>query len=188
MRHRTIIYISGILIFIISFLILFIIANIASAFSDFIEPGRSSFKSLLFVLITLFLPMVSSFFSSRTFVKWFEKRKNLKVNWIPKNKIILFLIVFLYSLTAFIGIPAVQSQNNNWAVEEYKRINTGDNPRVWESHPYIKSFVSVPIIPFFVMSYHEYQLDGLYGWGGWDIQLWYLVGVKRLLSVPFWVS
>ena len=59
---------------------------------------------------------------------------------------------------------------------------------MWESHPYIKTFVSIPIAPFVVMSYHEYQLDGLYGFGGWDIQVWYLTGVKRILILPLWVS
>ncbi len=188
MRFKFRTYIIGVIIFIIFFVAFFVGMNLLFTLTDILQPGQSDLLAIIFFLLTFFVPVVISFFISRLVVRWYERRKGIKVFWLPRNKLVLSLIISLYLLTVFIGNPIVQSFNNKWAIDEYKRINTGDNVRVWESHPYIKTFVSIPITPFVIMSYHEYQLDGLYGFGGWDIQVWYLAGVKSILILPLWVS
>jgi hypothetical protein len=181
--------------------------NLFGTLVEIFPPEISNDYVPIFCFITLVLPVLLSLLLSQLFVKWYQRRKQIKLIWFPRNKVTISIVAGLYVLTAFAGIPSVQSHNSKWAVEEYKRINTGDqshnskwaveeykrintgdNQRVWESHPYISSYFSVPVLPLVVMSYHEYQLAGVYGWGGWDIQLWYLFGVKRLLRLPFWVS
>jgi hypothetical protein len=174
--------------FFIVFIISFIGVNLFGALVEMYPPEISNDYLPIFCFITFILPVLLGLLSSRVFVKWYQRRKQIEMIWFPRNKVTISIVASLYLLTAFAGVPSVQSHNSKWAVEEYKKINTGDNQRVWESHPYISSYFSVPILPLVVMSYHEYQLDGLYGWGGWDIQLWYLFGVKRLFRLPFWVS
>ena len=188
MKPKIKTYAIGIVTFIISFFLCFIVTNLVCAFADFLHPGQSDLLAILFFTLTFFTPIIISFLIARLIIRWYERRQGIKVNWLPRNKLVLSSIISLYLLTLYIGNPVVQSSNTKWAIDEYKRINTGDNVRVWESHPYIKTFVSIPIAPFVVMSYHEYQLDGLYGFGGWDIQVWYLTGVKRILILPLWVS
>ncbi len=94
----------------------------------------------------------------------------------------------MYTFTTFMGIPEVQNQHTKSAVEEYKRINAGENSHEQKSYPYIKTFVSIPILPFLILSYHEFQLDGLYGWGGWDIHVWYICGSKFIFKLTLWIS
>jgi hypothetical protein len=59
---------------------------------------------------------------------------------------------------------------------------------VFEQHPYIWTYAAVPIAPGVIVSYHEYQLDGLYGFGGFDLSIWYVVGAKSLGGIPLWLS
>jgi hypothetical protein len=98
------------------------------------------------------------------------------------------LIAGAYAITAIFGSPAVQSESTRWAVSEYKRVKATGSSRVFEQHPYIWTYAAVPIAPGVIVSYHEYQLDGLYGFGGFDLSIWYVVGAKSLGGIPLWLS
>ena len=93
-----------------------------------------------------------------------------------------------YLLTAVFGVPAALSQQQSWAVAEYKRVRGTDSPQVWDAHPYIHCYAAVPVVPGLVLSYHEYQLAGLYGFGGFELTLWYGVGARSLGVLPLWLS
>ncbi len=188
MKKKIIAYIVGILIFLIVFLVLFIVVNFVGAYTDLYPFGIQNNYLTFYCLLVLLIPILAGFIVARQFFKWCERRKNIKVNWFPQNRSIRIIIFSLYLFTAVAGIPSIQSHNTKWAIDEYKRINTGDNPRVWDTHPYIRSYFALPILPFIVLSYHEYQLDGLYGLGSWDVQLWYIFGVKRIIQLPLWIS
>lgn len=98
------------------------------------------------------------------------------------------VLVAAYVMTWAFGAPAAQSHQAAWAVGEYKRLKASGSPLVWDSHPYIQSYAAVPVAPGLLLTYHEYQLDGLYGFGGFDLYLWYGVGVKSLAHLPLWLS
>jgi hypothetical protein len=93
-----------------------------------------------------------------------------------------------YASTAVFGVPAVQSDQTAWAVAEYKRVKERSPQRVFEQHPYIRSFAALPAAPGVVLSYHEYQLDGLYGLGAFELSVWYGVGTRSLGCLPLWIS
>ena len=101
---------------------------------------------------------------------------------------ILLLIGATYIITAVFGIPAAQSYRTSWAVAEYKRVKASGSVRVWEAHPRIRTYAAIPIAPGLILFYHEYQIDGLYGFGGFELALWYGVGVKSLGALPLWLS
>ena len=188
MTKKIIAYISSLFIFCLIFLLSYTVVNIVFAYSDFYPPSIPEDYLPIFCIVTLLFPIFIGFIVTRIFIKWYEGTNKIKLNWFPKNRSIKNTIFGLYLLTAFVGIPSIQSHNTKWAVEEYKRINTGENQRVWKTHPYIGTYLAIPILPFIVISYHEYQLDGLYGLGSWDIQLWYFTGVKRITRITLWVS
>ena len=98
------------------------------------------------------------------------------------------LLVAAYLVTWAFGVPAAQSHQDAWAVAEYKRLKATGSARVWDAHPRIRSYAAVPIAPGVLFTYHEYQLDGLYGFGGFELFLWYGAGVRSLGSLPVWVS
>lgn len=106
----------------------------------------------------------------------------------PFRKWVVGAIVAAYMLTAIIGIPATTTQQTTWAVNEYNRLKASGSTRVWDAHPYIRSYIAIPLAPCLILSYHEYQLDGLYGFGGFELTFWYLFGVKSLGSLPLWLS
>ena len=93
-----------------------------------------------------------------------------------------------YVFTVIAGIPAAQNARTDWAVQEYKQIHSQSGRMQSASHPRIKTFVSVPVLPFVIVSYHEYQLAGLYGWGGWDVQVWYIFGAQSIGRFGLWIS
>ena len=103
-------------------------------------------------------------------------------------KLILLIILAGYFLTIVFGIPAVQTHTDRWAISEYKRLKASGSPLVWDIHPYIATYAALPIVPGVILTYHEYQLDGKYGFGGFQLFVWYGWGVIELPSIPLWLS
>jgi hypothetical protein len=140
----------------------------------------------IFVVLTAGIPFVLTALLG----VWCHRR-----GWLPTvlpasrwRRPLVYCVVGAYSVTAIFGVPAVQTDTNMWAVEEYKRLKAAGSYRVWEVHPYIATYAALPIAPGVVLVYHEYQLGGLYGFGGYELYVWYAVGVKSVLTFPLWVS
>jgi len=181
-------YASTVMIFVALFLVSFATLNELCIYAG-LAPGQFPDLYLpLFCIVTLLLPVVIGFAVSRTYLRWYERRNDKKTTWIPSNKAFIVTLVCLYLLTAFSGVPAVQSHNSDWALTEFKKIRGVNNPVVMGPYPTMATYFSLPILPFVVLSYHEYILAGLYGWGGWDIQVWHVSGVKRVVNFTVWIS
>ena len=180
MKNENLTYVIGILVFLISFAVIFVLANWVCVIFEIRHREQSSFFDLLFFLITIIMPFLISFTLARSMVRLYEKRYGIKVFWLPRDKTVLYAIICLYSITGFIGNPIVQSYNTKLIIDEYKGIISRNSEMIRESYPYLKTYVSFPIAPFVVVSYHEFTIAGLSGWDGWDIQIWYIAGVKRI--------
>jgi hypothetical protein len=136
----------------------------------------------LFVAVLLGVPLIVAAVLGRVF-----RRKG----WLPRINLrghVAMTIGALYTLTVVFGLPAVQTYENSWAVEEYKRDKASGNARVWATHPYIATYFAAPVLPGLVLTYHEYQLDGLYGFGGFELFGWYGIGVAPVAHLPLWLS
>lgn len=157
--------------------------------SNFFNPILSGFISsplyaLILITCSLFCGLILAMllmtrYSRRVSVKW-EKSRGAKV--------FLCGILILYFVTWAVGVPTVQSSNTKWVIEQYKRLKEEKDTRVWEHHPYLRTFLSFPVLPFVVISYHEFQLHGIWGYGGLDIHVWYIKDVKLIFRLPLWIS
>ena len=137
-----------------------------------------------------YIAVMASFFPAAA-VAWFISRGIRRPLALPTvcslSRWIRITILALYVCTAVFGVPAVHSVLVASEVAEYKRVREEGN-RVWSVHPRIEVFFSCPVLPFVIVSYHEYQLAGLYGWGGWEVHVWYIVGARSVVRLPYWVS
>lgn len=119
---------------------------------------------------------------------WRSLRRKLRLaNFRPQRRSLQATVLALYLCTAVFGIPSVHTELVRYEIAEYKHARN-EGRRVWPAHPRIEFFFSCPILPFVIITYHEYQLAGLYGWGGWEFHLWYIVGAKSITGLSFWVS
>lgn len=101
----------------------------------------------------------------------------------PSTSVTTGLLVVTWAF----GAPKVQTDLAAEEIGTYKKLRA-ENNRVWEVHPRIQFVASLPIAPAVLLTYHEYQLAGLYGEGRWDVHLWYGAGTVQLLSFGTWIS
>ncbi len=150
-------------------------------------PLRLSAEMLpVYILALLGLPVAVAWLA----VSRLGRRWGAKVDRTPRGipRAVLYLLLVGYVLTTVVGVPAAQSHRDAWAVAEYKRLRASGSKRVWDAHPYIRTYVSIPLLPCVILSYHEYQLDGLYGLGTFEVAVWYGVGVRTADVWPLWIS
>jgi cytochrome b561 len=105
-----------------------------------------------------------------------------------KARYIHLLIVFLLLVTWIFGAPAVQNALQEEAVEYYKSAVASNRSKIESSYPYSHVSVSLPVFPGILLSYREYQVAPLWGWGGWEVHVWYIFGSIRLISLMLWIS
>lgn len=164
----------------------FTVAIIVLAIGGMLEmapPESSDVGTLIYLTLQIGLPIVSAVFMWRLLSRQQAISPPAR-RWYGWGR----WIVAAYVLTAIFGGPAVQSESTRWAVSEYKRVKATGSPRVWDSHPYLRTYATVPVAPGVLVTYHEYQLDGLYGFGGFELSIWYIAGVRSLAAFPLWVS
>lgn len=138
----------------------------------------------ILLLVMLGVPALSAVGVAR----WLGRRWNLSFV-VPDTELgnrLKRVLIWAYLATAVFGVPATLSHQNAWAVGEYKRLHADGG--TWASHPYIQSYLAIPVLPGVIVSYHEYQLAGLYGFGGFEVTVWYGAGVKSLWVLPLWLS
>jgi hypothetical protein len=138
--------------------------------------------TIIFVLVSVGIPAAVALFAWR----WTRSRLGNDGPLI-RSRIVRWIVVASYLLTWALGVPAVHTSLVTFEISEYKRMRT-ENNRVWEAHPRIEFSFDIPILPFVILSFHEYQLAGLYGWGGWDLHFWSGMAVTRIGRVALWVS
>ena len=114
-------------------------------------------------------------------------RRRLSLNQWSFSSPTAVTIVALLAVTWAFGAPRVQTDLTAEEIGTYKRLKA-ENNRVWEEHPRIEFVASLPVAPGVLLTYHEYQLAGLYGEGRWDVHLWYGAGTVQLLGFGTWIS
>lgn len=182
MKHRFIKYLIGSIVFLVIFTVMFICTHILADFLGIFPPALPKYGKSLFASLLLAISAIVAVPIARFAMRCYSRKYNLTS--VPLNKWLVAMLLVGYILTAAIGVPTVQSSNTQWALQEHASIEVKDKSKT----PYLQTYLALSIFPFVVLSYHEYQLAGLYGRGGWDVHLWYLFGVKSLIFLPIWVS
>jgi hypothetical protein len=93
-----------------------------------------------------------------------------------------------YLATWMIGGPSVQSSLDREAFEAWKRIEARQHDSELQAFPHIRTLLVLPVAPGLVLSYHEFQVAMLHGWGGWTLHFWYGIGSRELVRLSSWIS
>jgi hypothetical protein len=152
---------------------------------DFAPPLIEGPRVIGWLVLVLGVPLVVG-----VSLRWWLRRRFqshlIPIPRVPRGLLRVFLAAYL--VTAIFGTPAVQTDTSTWAIGEYKRLREAGSPRLWPAHPYIATYLAVPLLPGIIITYHEYQLNGLYGFGGFQVYAWYGLGVRTLGMLPVWLS
>jgi len=124
----------------------------------------SELSMIIYIILCVAVPLIVFYLAARL-IGW---RMNILSGMRRLPRWFLIVIVIAYIFTWVFGVPAVQTATNADAVEKYKHGKEYGSQRVWDTHPWIRTSAAFPIFPGLVLSYHEYQVAGLYGWGGWN--------------------
>jgi hypothetical protein len=118
---------------------------------------------------------------------WRFARHRLGIGKAIFPTVVRVLIASLYIATWVVGVPVVVSNLASTEIAKYKEMRKDEN-RVYESHPSIRFGLAFPVAPGLILIRHEYQLAGLYGWGGWELHAWYVVGARPIFGMTQWIS
>jgi hypothetical protein len=158
-----------------------IIVQILSSTVLDLYPG-GELATLVYVLLT-----VAAVASAVWVILLMLRRRGFYSPVILTRKIKRTLLVAYFITWAF-GAPAAQNEVTRFAIAEYKRMRDSRPDDVFPSHPHIVFAMTLPVAPGLLISYHEYSVAGLYGWGGWGLHVWYGLGARQIFGFPVWMS
>ena len=101
---------------------------------------------------------------------------------------VLYAVGALYLATWVWGIPATHTRIARNVVSYYKQAREKRADEVREGHPYLRFGASYAIFPFVVVDHYEYQVAGLWGWGGFTVDVWYFGGSVTIFGLCKWIS
>ena len=159
---------------------------VLAAWRDWTPPLLPHEAIPVFVLAVLGVPAIVAWLVGCRFSRRWARGTDSPPSRLPKA--LVWAMVAGYVLTAIIGVPATQSRRDAWAVSEYKRVSAEGSRPAGADYPYIRTYVAIPVLPGVIVSYHEYQLDGLYGLGAFELAVWYGTAVTRVGTFPLWIS
>jgi len=145
------------------------------------------FSGLAFEPGTGFYTLIAGLIAISLLLGWWLARSHLGLSGPPFSRHVRVVLLALYFATWIAGVPAVLSKLTAEEVSAYKQMRAEHN-RVWEAHPFIAFDASFPVAPFLLLTHHRYQVAGLYGWGGWEVHLWYVLGCRSVFQDSEWVS
>lgn len=153
---------------------------------DWMPPTLPEAVVPVFVLAVTVIPATAGWLAARVLARRWRLSAGTARARFPRA--LAWPMAVAYALTVVFGVPAVQSRRDAWAIAEYKQLKASGSRRVWDSHPYIRTYAAIPVFPAVIISYHEYQLDGLYGLGAFEVAVWYGTGVLPVAAMPIWIS
>ena len=111
------------------------------------------------------------------------ERKSGKKNW-------LYAIIALYLITWIWGVPATHAAIAKDICRKYGESVMASDGKIMEDdfYPNIWFEFSLPIAPFVVINQYGYVFAGLEGKGCFTIDIWLVVGTKRLYEKMLWIA
>jgi hypothetical protein len=156
-----------------------VLCNIGASVSGFVHPF-SNVEPVISAATTILIV-------SAAIAIWRFARRRLGIGKATFPTVVRVLIASLYITTWVVGLPAVASNLASTEITKYKEMRKDGN-RVYDSHPSIRFGLAFPVASGIILVRHEYQLAGLYGWGGWELHAWYIVGTRPIFGMTQWIS
>jgi hypothetical protein len=186
---KIIYYLLGPIVFSLVVILLFLLLHFGTYILGFDPPTIGVIGTSIYAFIVSAVPLLFGFLIARGIVSVYSRKFKLSIKPLLKRKWVTGLLIGAYLVTWAIGGPAVQSANTRWAIEEYTGIRERASQGAWHfREPHVRTYLTYPILPFILISYHEYQIAPVYGLGSWDVYCWFLIDVKRLFTFPIWIS
>ncbi|NLV43918.1 MAG: hypothetical protein GXY07_05410 [Candidatus Hydrogenedentes bacterium] len=186
MKKKYICFVLGLSGFFLGFIVVLVAMGLVTFLLEEYTDADYPFWPLI---VAPWLALAAGILLGLFISRWHSQSAGITWHFGRKTKIAALIFVVLYLVTWAAGAPMVQSMNTQRALEQWREIHQEENTLLSSINlPHIETFAAAPIVPFVVASYYEYHLARLCGAGGWDIQIWYLVGTKRLLFFDIWRS
>ncbi len=97
-------------------------------------------------------------------------------------------LALLYLATWVWGIPMAHSRIAAEAIGCYKRAVRLHRRDVRSAHPGLRFGASYAILPLVTVNHYGYQAAGLWGWGGFTVDVWYFTGTRTVFRQTEWLS
>jgi hypothetical protein len=183
----------GIGIFLLGAAATHVAINLLLLLAHFLEPGASDTQVVTIEIVRFLLSITGGLVISRlaTLQPWRRPRPDMKTVRDGHSKTLRLAITLFgvaYLATWGFGVPTVQSALADNALQTYKKLESRDHSPDWQNYPFIRTYVAFPPLPFLIVTYHEYQLAGLHGWGGWQLHFWFPGHIRKLGSRMAWIS
>lgn len=185
----------SVVVFVIVFLLVGFVVVRSTEGLDLGGPGQSEGEFVLSLLLFPVVPLVIGHMCAAGTWRFFRRHADSRPDdsavgpehshW---KTLVIRLAVAGYLFTWAFGVPAVQTSIDGETVSAYKHLKQELPEKVRDSHPHMRSYVSFPVLPGLIATYHEYQTGVLSGWGGWELYVWHFTGTKEVLSLMSWVS
>jgi len=100
----------------------------------------------------------------------------------------LYILGAVYLATWIWGIPAEHTRIARYVIGCYKQAREKRASEVFPAHPRLRFGASYAILPLVIVNHYEYQVAGLWGWGGFTVDLWYFGGSVTIFQWCKWIS
>jgi len=136
--------------------------------------------------LALYAALTAAALVAASLAAWWFTRRKLSLPRLSTRT--LKFLASAYAITWTLGGPQVHTDLAASEIAQYKRLKAEGDNRVWDSHPKIQFYVSFPVAPAVMLTYHEYQIAGLWGEGAWELRAWYFLGTRRIIGMGTWIS
>lgn len=156
-----------------------------------LQSGGSAAQVITWELLRLATPLVGGAVGSALALSWCGRSREKAAPGARRRRVIAWSAVLLlacYGVTWAFGAPAVITHLTREDVKAYKSALAQGRTEVAQPFPHSSTSMAVPVVPGLVLVYHEMQVAGLWGWGGWVLCAWYPGHVRVLTTRVVWLS
>lgn len=100
----------------------------------------------------------------------------------------LYALALLYLATWVWGVPATHTEIARRVIVYYKEARALQSDMVREHHPRLRFGASYAVLPLVIVNHYEYQVAGAVGWGGVELDVWYVKGTAPIAGYTKWIS
>jgi hypothetical protein len=159
---------------------------VAWAYGWFLAGLSYNFESWRVIAADLLLKIVIPAAGGMAALAWCRLARRSGVEpqrgwrWGRPGRWVAAIVLAAYGITWAFGVPGVITSLTSQEIEEYKRGAVYWQGAASSPYPRIRTLASFPVLPGLIVVYHDAQIAGQSGWGGWVFYVWWGKGSKRI--------